>query len=104
MRPPNILDLVEAVSELAPAHSEVAAWWYTRVADPGSPAMVVVIESSDGSEADCAAIAGELQRRLGPGAVAVRPHRAADEARTLYRLLTAPGRRTVTAGPREETA
>jgi hypothetical protein len=104
MRPPSILDLVQAVSELAPAHPEVAAWWYTRVADLGSPPMVVVIESIDGSEADCAAIGTELQRRLRPDAVAVRPHRAAAEAATLYRLLTAPGRRTVTAGPGEETA
>jgi hypothetical protein len=89
MRPPNILDLVHVVTELAPAHPEVAVWWYARAGEAGAPPMLLVLEARDGARADPSLIEAELARRLGPAAATVRPHRGAGEPRALYRLLTA---------------
>jgi len=90
MRQPSILDLVRAVTEVAPAHPEVAVWWYTRAAEPGAPPMVVVLEGREGARPDAARIGAELAERLGPGGAAVRLHGGAGETHALYRLLTAP--------------
>lgn len=91
MRPPSILDLVHAVTELTPAHPEVAVWWYARTGEPGAPPMLLVLEARDGVRPDASLVEAELTRRLGPAAVAVRLHRGAGETRGLYRLLTAAG-------------
>jgi hypothetical protein len=91
MRPPNILDLVHVVTELAPAHPEVAVWWYARAGEAGAPPMLLVLEPRDGARPDASLIEAELARRLGPAAATVRPHRGAGETRALYRLLTADG-------------
>jgi hypothetical protein len=88
MRPPNILDLVHAVTELAPAHPEVAVWWYARAGEAGAPPILLVLEARDGVRPDPSLIEAKLARRFGAAAATVRPHRGAGETRTLYRLLT----------------
>jgi hypothetical protein len=90
MRPASILDLVQAVSEIAPAHPDVAVWWYTRVAEPNTPPMQLVLQPRDGIGPDCGRIGAELAARIGAGLVTVRLHRGPMESRALYRLLTRP--------------
>jgi hypothetical protein len=89
MRAPSILDLVQAVTEIAPAHPEVAVWWYTRIAEPNAAPMLLVVQAKDGTGPDCGRIGAELATRFGAGSVAVRHHRGPVESRALYRLLTA---------------
>lgn len=88
LRPPSILDLVAAVTELAPAHPEVAVWWYRRSAEPGAPPMLLVLQPREGP-LDPAPIAAELSRRFGPHRVTVRQHQGPGEPHALYRLLSA---------------
>ena len=88
MRSPTILDIVQAVTSAAPAHPEVAVWWYTRAAGAGSP-PVLVLEARPDAVPNTASIGSELAGRLGPQAVAIRMHRGAGEAPVLYRLFTA---------------
>jgi hypothetical protein len=89
MRSPNILDVVQAVTQLAASHSGVAVWWYTRAGVAGAPAIQLVLEPRDGALPDMAAIGAALAARFGPQSVAVRMHRGAGEKESLYRLLTA---------------
>jgi hypothetical protein len=98
MRRPTILDLVQAVIEVAPSHPEVAVWWYRRASVLGVQPIMVVLETRDGAPPDTTSIGAELARRLGPSAVAVRMHGGAGEAQDLYRLLTAT-EATIAAGP-----
>jgi hypothetical protein len=86
MRPPTILDIVQAVTEVAPSHPELAVWWYERT---GSRPVQLVLEARNGASPDPANIDSELAGRLGRAAVAVRMHRGAGETQVLYRLLTA---------------
>jgi hypothetical protein len=87
MRPPNVLDIVQAVTEVAPAHPEVAVWWYARAGEAGAPVQLV-LEARDGTPPDTARIGSELAARLRTAPVAIRLHRGADEAAALYRVLT----------------
>jgi hypothetical protein len=89
MRRPTILDLVQAVVEVAPSHPEVAVWWYARASGVGAAPVTVVLEARDGAAPEIDTLGLDLARRLGPSAVAVRMHRGAAEAQELYRLLTA---------------
>jgi hypothetical protein len=89
MRRPTILDLVQAVIEVAPSHPEVAVWWYRRASAVGGLPVMVVLETRDGSAPDLTSIGSELATRLGASAVAVRMHEGAGDAHDLYRLLTA---------------
>lgn len=89
MRRPSILDLVQAVIEVAPSHPEVAVWWYARASGVGGQPVMIVLETRDGAVPDSTSIGSQLARRLGPSAVAVRMHGGASEAQGLYRLLTA---------------
>jgi hypothetical protein len=101
MRRPTLLDLVQAVVEVAPSHPEVAVWWYERASAVGALPVMVVLETSDGTPPDIKAIESELAKRLGQSAVAVRIHRAAAEPQQLYRLLTA-AEGTVAGGRAED--
>jgi hypothetical protein len=89
MHRPTILDVVQAVVEVAPSHPEVAVWWYARASGVGVLPVMVVLETREGAAPDTSTIGLELAKRLGPSAVAVRMHRGAAEAQELYRLLTA---------------
>jgi hypothetical protein len=93
VRAPTILDIVQAVIDVAPSHPEVAVWWYARVGGSDAPPVVLVLEARDGAAPDAASIGAKLAARIGPSAVAIRMHRGAGEARGLYRLLTAGGGR-----------
>jgi hypothetical protein len=88
MRRPTILDLVQAVIEVAPSHPEVAVWWYRRASAEGVLPVMVVLETRDGAVPDITGIGSDLASRLGSSAVAVRMHGGAGEAQELYRLLT----------------
>jgi hypothetical protein len=89
MRTPTILDIVKAVTEVAPSHPELAVWWYERTGGAGTSPGLLVLEPRKGASPDTAHIGSELAGRLGTGAVAVRMHRGAGETQALYRLLTA---------------
>jgi hypothetical protein len=92
-RPP-ILDLLKAVNAVAPAHREVAVWWYVPPSpDPGSasnspqPAQLVLQTDHDAA-ADLDTIRSRLGGLLGDAGVVVRSHRGAAEPHHLYRLLS----------------
>jgi hypothetical protein len=87
MRPPTILDIVEAVTRLAPSHPEVAVWWYAPAAT-GAPGILLVLEPREGALPAAASIGSELAERFGPGTATVRMHRGAAETQARYRLLT----------------
>jgi hypothetical protein len=98
-RRPNILDVVQAVTALAPDHPEVSAWWYvpaggTRDAlahagevEPDRP-IDVVVEVDGARTPDLVGIGAQLSERLWKAPVNVRAHRGAAEGQTLYRLVT----------------
>ncbi len=90
MRPPTILDIIQAVIDVAPSHPEVAVWWYARAGDADAPNLQLVLEPRDGTALDTAHIGSELAARLGsaPTAPAIRLHGGLGEPTTLYRLLT----------------
>jgi hypothetical protein len=91
MRAPTILDVIQAVTQVAPAHPEVAVWWYVRSSaegDNGARAVELVLEARDGIAPDVAGIGPELGRRLGGATVSARAHRGAAETAPLYRVLT----------------
>jgi hypothetical protein len=92
MRTPNMIDVVQAVTEVAPSHPEVSVWWYRRAETLGAPPVLLVLEARDGARPDVERVGSELARRLGPATIAIRTHRGAGEAQTLYRLLTRHGR------------
>jgi hypothetical protein len=101
MRTSTILDIVQAVTEAAPSHPEVAVWWYARAAEAGAPVQLV-LEASDGTPPDTARIGLELAARLRVPAVVVRAHRGTGETAALYRVFTAGNRRAAaghTGGP-----
>ncbi len=113
MRQPSILDVVNGVKRVLPAHPEVSAWWYTppqrlRLAGdlPGSGSaplsIEVVVEAAAplaSGEVPCAKIAKELSEVLRIE-VRVRIHRGDREERPLFRIVS-PGRRSsVSEAPR----
>jgi hypothetical protein len=99
MRTPTILDIVQAVTGVAPSHPQVAVWWYGRAEMAGAP-ILLVLEARKGASPDMASIGSELAGRLGVRAIAIRMHRGAGETQSLYRLLTAEDERA-TAGRAE---
>ncbi len=118
MRQARILDVLRAVTEVAPAHPEVEAWWYApprrlrlqgerprdargdlcagvsgaRSDSERAPAVEVVVEAGPAASPDCVGIAGELERRLPESTLSVRPYRAAAEERQLFRLVSGRSR------------
>jgi len=101
MRRPNVLDLVHAVSQVAPGHPEVQAWWYSplgRTASPSLPSQdggparetVIAVEANGGGTPDLERIRRELTARLSDRPVLVRIHQGPVET-GLYRLVTRKG-------------
>jgi len=90
----QILDLLKAVSAVAPSHRDIAVWWYlppgSANADPtsGADAGAVVVEPVGGARPDLEAIRSRLVGQLGGRPVMVRPHEGQAERFHLYRLLT----------------
>ncbi len=94
VRRPNILDVVRAVTAVAPDYPEVTVWWYAPEPEltPGSNhsgrgALEVVVETASLRSPDLDGLATHLSQRLGWQDVAVRAHRGPDEKR-LFRMLT----------------
>jgi hypothetical protein len=99
MRRPPILDVLRAVTALAPGHPEVAVWWYAppvslrlrRELPPDVRGVIpvdVVVEPADAAIPDCGRIAAELTRRLAGYPASVRLHRGAAAEQRLYRLVS----------------
>jgi hypothetical protein len=88
MHTPTILDVIQAVTDVAPSHPQVAVWWYGRPELAGAPPVLLVLEAQHGARPDTERIGLELAERLGPAAVAIRIHQGAGEGRRLHRLLT----------------
>jgi hypothetical protein len=92
-RPP-ILDLLKAVTTVAPAHREVAVWWYVPPgSDPGSasgtpPPAELVLQTDHDTATDLESIRSRLAGLLGDSGVVVRSHRGQAEPNHLYRLLS----------------
>lgn len=93
----QILDLLKAVSAVAPAHQEVAVWWYlppgsaqpaAQGPDADGVTAEVVVEPAAGARPDVDAIRARLVGQLGGRPVVVRPHGGQSEQYHLYRLLT----------------
>lgn len=95
----QILDLLKAVSAVAPAHREVAVWWYLPpgASETGAHAQMpesdaipaeVVVEPADGAGLDLEAIRSRLTGQLGGRPVIVRSHGGEAERFHLFRLLT----------------
>ena len=101
MRHARILDVLSAVTAIAPAHPKVEAWWYAPPrrlrlhgeiarARAEAPPLEVVVQGASSLSTDCDAIAAELSGRLAGSRVAVRIHRGETEDRQLFRLLSGP--------------
>jgi hypothetical protein len=93
----QILDLLKAVSAVAPAHREVAVWWYLppgsgntadRTFESGAVAAEVVVEPAGDVRPDLEVIRSRLVGQLGGRPVIVRSHGGEAERFHLYRLLT----------------
>lgn len=96
MRRPSILDVVQAVTAVAPSHPKVRAWWYappTRFhlrgarSDDSAHRIEVVIEPRAPGRPDPDSIAADLSVQLGGTPASVREHRGAGEERRLFRVL-----------------
>lgn len=99
MRHARILDVLSAVTAVAPAHPEVEAWWYAppqRLRLEGEigraraevPSLDVVVQGEASLCTRCDAIAAALSPRLPGHRVSVRLHRGEAEERRLFRLLS----------------
>jgi hypothetical protein len=91
----QILDLLKAVSSVAPAYREVAVWWYlppgagqAGEAESDAVPAEVVVEPAGEARLDLEAIRSRLTGQLGGRPVVVRPHGGQSERFHLYRLLT----------------
>jgi hypothetical protein len=93
----QILDLLNAVSTVAPAHRDVEVWWYLPpgASEPkaeslglAGPPAEIVVEPAGGATPDLEAIRLRLTGQLGGRPVNVRPHAGEAERFHLYRLLT----------------
>ncbi|HEX5385144.1 MAG TPA: hypothetical protein VFW66_00440 [Gemmatimonadales bacterium] len=87
-RPPAILDVIQAVTDVAPSHPEVAVWWYARAAKPGAP-IQLALEPRQDSRPDTDGIGAALATRLGGTAVVLRLLHGGSGSEGLYRVLTA---------------
>lgn len=96
MRRPSILDVVQAVTVVAPSHPEVRAWWYappTRFhlrgarSDDRAFRIEVVIEPRATARPNLDSIAADLSVQLSGTPASVRAHRGAGEERRLFRVL-----------------
>lgn len=94
MRRPNILDVVRAVTEVAPAHPEVTVWWFApdselavRSDRSREPTLEIVVETAT-TEPNLEGVASKLSDRLSGTPVTVRTHRGREEDKRLFRMLT----------------
>lgn len=95
MQQPNILDVVRAVTAVAPDHPEVRVWWYSPEPDlrvkgdeSSKRSLDFVLEFDDAAQADSELIAADLSARLNGNDVTVREHRGREETVRLFRMLT----------------
>ncbi len=103
MRHPSILDVVRAVTAVAPRYPQVITWWYRpasrfrlqgesgTAAEP-TPRIEVLVTLSNASQIDEETVASELSRLLAGAAVRVAERRGAGLEGRLVRVLSAPQR------------
>ena len=83
----NVLDVVRAVTEVAPDHPGVLVWWYVpRLLE--DPKIELLVELRPDSNEDLVAIARAVEGRLPAASVTVTPHGGESEARRLFRVLS----------------
>lgn len=88
----NVLDVVRAVTAVAPHHPEVAVWWYVpRLLE--NPNIELLVEVDAGKTADLDAIGREAGALLHNASVSVALHAGAVEERRLFRVLSRVGSR-----------
>lgn len=114
MRQPKILDVVRAVTAVAPAHPEVRVWWYSppvrfhlRGEAEGSSngaALEIFLELGPEARIDFEAIAAELSARLWGNPVSVQVHGGRVEGKQLFRILTREHARAGQGGAAEPPA
>jgi hypothetical protein len=102
MRHPSILDVIHAVKQVAPAHPEVRAWWYTppqrlrlsgelplvRDEERATDRIEVVLQGDSLDAAVLDPIASELSRAMAGEPVGVRMYGGAGETRPLFRIAS----------------
>lgn len=95
MRRPNILDVVAAVSEVAPSYPRVTVWWYAPEpelpvtgGEKGRARLEIVVETAASAPSDLEVMASDIADRLDWEEVSVRAHRGGGEDKRLFRLLT----------------
>ncbi len=108
MKQPSILDVIQGVKTVAPAHPEVDVWWYAPPVrlrlggelprSAGAPASIELVV--EGAGMTCARIAQDLSRALSDADVTVRVHVGEKEERQLFRILSRDANRQVGSAPR----
>jgi hypothetical protein len=83
----NVLDVVRAVTRVAPAHPQVATWWYVpRFLE--NPRIELLVEVEVGQPADLPGIARAIEAHLTNASVTVAHHPGPGETRRLFRILS----------------
>lgn len=83
----NVLDVVRAVTQVAPDHPEIAVWWYVpRLLD--NPNIEILVETEGGRATDFTRVAGKIGALLQDANVAVAFHPGPGETRRLFRVLS----------------
>ncbi len=83
----NVLDVVRAVTEVAPDHPGVLVWWYVpRLLE--DPKIELLVEVGPDNHEDLMAIARAVEARLPAATVTVAPHGGSNETRRLFRVLS----------------
>lgn len=99
MRDASILDVVRAVTDLAPAHPEVTVWWYSPTdmlrlqGELNAGALrrrpvEVAVEARGTISPEYEEIAAELSERLWGNPVRVRAYEGLGETSRLFRVLS----------------
>jgi len=83
----NVLDVVRAVTEVAPLHPGVAVWWYVpRLLH--DPKIELLVEVDRDAAVDIEQAARDVGSRLQHATIHVRPHPGADEERRLFKVVS----------------
>ncbi len=83
----NVLDVVRAVTEVAPLYPGVAVWWYVpRMLH--DPRIELLVEVSPEAAVDLERAARDIGSRLEHATVHVGIHHGADEQRRLFKVVS----------------
>ncbi|MFQ5704644.1 MAG: hypothetical protein ACE5HT_11545 [Gemmatimonadales bacterium] len=83
----NVLDVVRAVTEVAPRHPEITVWWYVP-RELGNPKIELLVEVATGRQPDFTAIAEDVESHLYNAEVTVARHSGEREIRKLFKVAS----------------